>query len=227
MVAGYDAAERLAIIAAGLGRPPHGGRGRARGGAGGLPALFLFTDPTRTPDPVAAAERLPPGCGVVYRHFGAPDRARMARRLRAACDAGGHVLLIAADAALARATDADGVHWPAWAHGMMTRGVTRRFAVNTAAAHDARETLRAAQAGADIVFLSPVFRSGAGAGSRRRAPLGALRAGAIARLGAAPVYALGGVDESNARRLEGTGIAGIAAVGALAGPELLPPSAGF
>lgn len=197
------------------------------GGADNLPALFLFTDPARTPDPVLTVDRLPPGCGVVYRHFGAPDRARTARRLRAACADGGHVLLIGADPDLARTAGAHGVHWPAWAYGMMTRGATRRFAVNTASAHTARQAARAARSGASIVFLSPVFRSGSGAESRTRTPLGALRAGAIARLVDAPVYALGGVDGTNARRLEGTGVAGIAAVGALAGAPLLPPSAGF
>src|SRR5690606_28959794 len=97
------------------------------------------------------------------------------------------------------------------------------------AAHGARETLRAAAAGADIVFLSPVFRamSKAGPDDRTGAPLGPLRAGAIARLTHTPVYAPGGVDARSARALEGTGIAGIAAVGALAGPPLLPPSAGL
>ena len=39
----------------------------------------MFTDPDRTPDPVALARQLPRGTGLVYRAFGAPDRALFAR----------------------------------------------------------------------------------------------------------------------------------------------------
>ncbi len=212
----YNDAERLASIASKL--------VASRNGGNPWPALFLFTDPVRTPDPARAVRRLPPGCGVIYRHFGAPERERTARALRAACEEAGHLLLIAADPALALETGAHGAHWPRWTQRTMTRTAMRRFALNTASAHDAFSARRAAQAGADIVFLSPVFRSESRSGGR---PLGALRAGAVARavLPLAPVYALGGVNVQTARRLAGTGIAGLAAVGALAGPPDPPASA--
>src|SRR5262245_43623873 len=67
--------------------------------AGGpaIPSLFFFTDPERTPDPVGVAKRLPRGTAVVYRHFGADERADVARRLVRVCRSHGLVLLIAAD----------------------------------------------------------------------------------------------------------------------------------
>lgn len=37
-----------------------------------LPALLLFSDAVRLPDPLAALDRLPPGSGIVFRHYGAP-----------------------------------------------------------------------------------------------------------------------------------------------------------
>jgi thiamine-phosphate pyrophosphorylase len=76
------------------------------------PSLFFVTDPERTPDPVEVAKRLPRGAAVIYRHFGAEDRARVARRLAAATRSRGLILLIAADPDLARKVGADGVHWP-------------------------------------------------------------------------------------------------------------------
>ncbi|HVK79320.1 MAG TPA: thiamine monophosphate synthase, partial [Verrucomicrobiae bacterium] len=52
-------------------------------GAGGIPALYFLSDPLRTPDPIVIAKRLPRGTAVVYRHFGADDRASGARQLAA------------------------------------------------------------------------------------------------------------------------------------------------
>lgn len=188
-----------------------------------LPPLFLFTDPARVPDPVEAVRGLPPRCGVIYRHFGAPDRFRTARALRGACDAGGHLLLIAADPDLAAEAGADGVHWPRWMR-MPLRHELRRHGLNTASAHSAVDAAKAARAGADIVFLSPVFRSESKSAGRA---LGPVRAGTIARATPCPVYALGGVTLTTAPYLVGTGIAGVAAVGALAGPPEPPVWARF
>jgi thiamine-phosphate pyrophosphorylase len=222
MDAAYDERVKLASIAAHLGAPD--GRGPTRLAlARALPKLFLFTDSARTPDPVETVCGLPPRCGVVYRHYGAPEKERTARALRAACEAGGHILLIAADPDLALAVGAAGVHWPRWMR-MPGRVAQRRFGLNTASAHSGVEASRAARAGADIVFLSPVFRSESDSAG---AALGVPRVVAIARAVAAPVYALGGVSLATAPYLIGTGVQGIAAVGALAGPPKPPASARF
>ncbi|MCC5995226.1 MAG: hypothetical protein JJU18_02500, partial [Oceanicaulis sp.] len=66
MADGYDATARLARLAV-----------RLDGPRGGLPALFAFTDPVRTPDPVALALALPPGSGLVLRTFGQPALTRL------------------------------------------------------------------------------------------------------------------------------------------------------
>src|SRR5690606_9545382 len=81
-------------------------------GAAPIPSLFFFTDPERTPDPEAAARRLPRGTAVVYRHFGADNRARVARRLAALCRSRGLRLLVGAAADPAGAGGAEGWLWP-------------------------------------------------------------------------------------------------------------------
>ena len=53
----------------------------AQAGSPAIPSLYFMTDPARVADPLAAIRHLPAGTAVIYRHFGAPDRARMARRL--------------------------------------------------------------------------------------------------------------------------------------------------
>lgn len=179
-------------------------------GAAHVPALFFFTDPERTPDPVAAARRLPRGTAVVYRHFGDVRRGRVARKLAAVCRERGLMLLIAADPALARRTGAHGVHWP---ERLLPPARPCGLSLMTASAHGPEGVQRAAQAGADACVLAPVFPTQS-ASARR--PLGLFRASQIARAAPLPVIALGGINADTARLLAGRGFAGAAAVQALA-----------
>ena len=118
-------------------------------GAPPIPSLFFFTDPVRTPDPCAAAKRLPRGACVVYRHFGAPERAHIARRLAAIARSSGLTLLIAADPELALRVGADGAHWPE--NRLRPRSSERLM---TAAAHSHAAIARAVGAGADACALA-------------------------------------------------------------------------
>jgi thiamine-phosphate pyrophosphorylase len=192
---------------------PTGVLERAGAGRKGLPTLLFFTDPTRTPDVEAIAAGLPRGAGVVFRAFGAPDAADRARRLRAIARARGLLLLIGADADLARRVDADGVHLPERLAGRARRlkGVNPGWIV-TAAAHSLTAARRARAAGADAVVVSPVFASNSPSAG---APIGPVRLALLVRQAGGPVYALGGINDRTARRLKGAGLAGIAAVDGL------------
>jgi len=180
---------------------------------GRLPPLVALTDPDRTPDVVACAAGLPPGCALIYRHFGAAERFTVAAALSAIARKRDLTLLIAADPELAAACDADGVHWPARYLRYAARWrKTHGKAVMTMAAHDRREVANAARAGADAAFLSPVFptRSHGGADG-----LGVGRARALVQAARLPVYALGGITADTAKRLAGSGFSGLAAIGGL------------
>ncbi|MEQ1817846.1 MAG: thiamine phosphate synthase [Terricaulis sp.] len=189
----------LAAIAARLNRDA---------GALGVPSLYFFTDPVRTPDPVAVARRLPRGTAVVYRHFGAADRVQVARRLATLCRSRGLVLLIGADTELAEACGADGVHWP---ERLMPRERGVAFRIVTAAAHDAMAVARASASGLDACVLSPIFPSSS---ASAQTELGLFSASQIVRTSSIPVIALGGVTARNVTRLSGRGFAGVAAVDA-------------
>jgi len=104
MMAANDDLQRLADLAASL-RPRWTS-------AKPLPRLLFATDPDRTPDPEAIAGRLPAGCGVIFRAFGAGDALDRALRLAAIARARGLILLIRADAELAPACRAQGLHPP-------------------------------------------------------------------------------------------------------------------
>jgi len=175
--------------------------------------MLLFTDPGRTPDPAAAAERLPRGAGVVFRAFGAADALDKGRALATVCRRRGLVLLVGADPELARRLRADGVHLPerlARRAGVIA-ALRRRFRV-TAAAHDLPAVLAARRAGAEGLVISPVFPSLSPSAGK---PLGPMVLAGLVRQARVPTYALGGVNARSARALGLTGVSGLAAVEAL------------
>jgi thiamine-phosphate pyrophosphorylase len=177
-----------------------------------LPSLLFFTDPVRTPDPEAIAERLPRGSAIVFRAFGAADAVERGRRLAAIARRRGLILLVGADAALAAQVGADGVHLPErlTARARRLKAARPGWTV-TAAAHSVRAARLGLAARADAVVVSTVFASrSASAG----APLGSVRLALLVRAVKGPVYALGGIDNKKARRLLDAGLVGLAAVDA-------------
>jgi len=171
-----------------------------------LPPAFFVTDPARTPDPGGVVRGLPAGFGVIYRHFGAPDRAETAAGLGEACRARGLALLVAADPALAKQVGAAGVHWP-FRLRQQARMWQGRFALQTVSAHSGQELRLAAGFPVDAVLLSTVFASRS---TSAGLAMGAIGLRTLARASGVPVYALGGITADNAGLAAGT--AGFAAV---------------
>lgn len=181
-----------------------------------LPSLLFFTDPERTPDPEGVAERLPVGAAVVFRAFGAADAAARAWRLREITRRRGLSLLVGADAALALAVEADGLHLPErLASTLHHLRQTHPDWLITIAAHGLEAAHAGALAGADALVVSPVFPSRSPSAG---APLGVEGLKRIVEAVETPVYALGGVRADTVARLLDTGIVGIAAVEALSAP---------
>lgn len=140
----------------------------------------------------------------MLRHFGAPDAVAQARRLRAVTRARGLLLLIGADAGLARRVRADGVHLP---ERLARRPLIRRPGwIVTAAAHSPAAA-RAARA--DAVVLSVAMPSRSPSAGRA---LGPVRLAMRVRAAGRPAYALGGVNGRTAARLRASGVIGLAAV---------------
>jgi thiamine-phosphate pyrophosphorylase len=183
-------------------------RARKKKGAKALPALWLFTDPERTPDIEGLMAAMPRGSGVVYRSFGRPDAVEEGARLVRAARRLGLVLLVGADANLARRLRADGVHLPERAVAAARRLKNRRQII-TAAAHSRRALALAGEAGVDLAFVSAVFPSNSPSAGR---PLGPVRLARLVAGARAPVAALGGVSARTAARLRSTGVAGLAAI---------------
>ena len=171
-------------------------------------SLAFLTDARRAPHPLLVARALPRGAAVILRDYRLTGRAGLAAQLRAVCAPRGVRLIIGADAALAGAVGADGVHWPRW-HA--PAAPAPEGMIVTASCHNAEELARAHAIGAALALLSPAFATESHPGVEA---LGAERFCALAAASPLPVLALGGVDENNAGRLAGRNVAGLAAISA-------------
>jgi thiamine-phosphate pyrophosphorylase len=160
-----------------------------------LPNLWLLSDERNDARLEWALATLPPGNALVFRHYHLRDKARRQRfdELAALARAGGNLVILSGTAELAQEWGADGIYGPPGKLGRLT-GLLR-----LATAHDAVEITLANRAGADGVFLSPVFptRSHPGGGC-----LGVSVFHAIAAQAEMPVIALGGMTAKRARELD-------------------------
>ena len=173
-----------------------------------------MTDHTRVPDPISVAESLPKGAGVILRDYDLAERQELATDLSATCNKKGVLLLIGADAKLARSVGASGIHLPEYMihQAPRLRQIYPGF-LFTGAAHSVPAIIKANRAGLDAALMSPVFATESHPGSLF---LGVHKAASMVQHADIPVLALGGIDAGNISRLNGAGFAGLVAIGALA-----------
>lgn len=168
------------------------------------PRRWLMTDERMGDDLWRVLARLPRGTGVVFRHYGLakPARAELFARVARIARARRLVLVVAG---------ADRLGGACGRHG---RDPRRMRGLRTWPAHDAREVIAGRRAGADLLFVSPLFATASHPGAR---PLGVVRAATLARLAPGRAIALGGVGPQHERRMAAAGFVGWAAIDAWRG----------
>jgi thiamine-phosphate pyrophosphorylase len=107
--------------------------------------------------------------------------------------AAGHLVILSDSPVKAEQWKADGIYGPA---SKMPRG---QGLLKLATAHDAKEIVAADRAGADAIFLSPVFATRSHPNAKA---LGPVRFRMLANKAKAPVIALGGMTTETAKRLD-------------------------
>jgi thiamine-phosphate pyrophosphorylase len=163
-------------------------------GGRALPRLWLLSDQRNDAQLEDALRRLPRGSGFVFRHYHLNPDARRERfeALAELCRAQGHLLILSSDQATARAWGADGIY------GNPAALEKHEGLLRLATAHDAHEMDLANRAGADAVFLSPVFPTR----SHPDGPcLGKDEFLLLASRAQCPVIALGGMTAERAAEL--------------------------
>ena len=159
-----------------------------------LPMLWLLSDARNDARLERALAVLPRGSGFVFRHYhlDAGQRAERFLALAALARASGHLVVLAGTPALAFEWGADGVY------GCPARIGPARGMLKLGTAHDGEELAQAWRAGADGVFLSPVFAT---ASHPRAAPLGIHGFHVLSQQSPVPVIALGGLTKARAEEL--------------------------
>ena len=163
-----------------------------------LPREWLMTDERLGGGLIDAVARLPEGAGIVFRHYRLPEAERRALfdLVKAVAARKALFLLLAGPAEQARAWGAAGSHGRGPGAGL-----------RTAPAHDLAEIRAAEEAGASLIFLSPVFATRS---HPEREALGVERFAALAAQTKLPVIALGGMNAERVKGLAGAyGWAGI------------------
>lgn len=187
-----------------------------------LPARWLVTDErlggAAVDDPLwHTLGRLRAGDGILFRHYALDGPTRRALLARIAKVARRKRLILVVSSP-PPGMSARNRHWPAHAAG---RGA-RAPGLQTAAAHDLRELVRATRAGANLLFLSPVFATRSHPGGRVLGPVRfglAAQAARRASRSPAPIIALGGMDPQRGQRMRALGSDGWAGIDAWLGPR--------
>jgi thiamine-phosphate pyrophosphorylase len=155
-------------------------------------------------DPVAIAQVLPLGSGIIFRHHATAAQARrqLFQRVRRIARARRLILLLAGPPMQARSWGADGAHHRSQ---LVSKGL------RSVAVHNSRESATARRIGADLIFASPVFASASHPGKRG---MGISRLGLLVGVQRAHTIVLGGMNAKNFKRLAGMNVHGWAAVDA-------------
>lgn len=177
-----------------------------------IPHYYVMSDMERLPKPDVILPCLPSGGAIIVRHPNRAELTRLAQRLVPRAHALGLKVLIAGDVRLAMKTKADGLHMSEQMtrhHQKRISGLPPNFLI-TAAAHNPRAIRYAQRAGADAILLSPVFPTHSHPAATA---LGIMQFTKLAHESPIPIIALGGITFKTVRRLQGSKIHGVAAIG--------------
>jgi thiamine-phosphate pyrophosphorylase len=160
-----------------------------------LPIAWLFTDERMGDQLWAALARLPRSSGIVFRHYHTPAAARKSlfRQVKRIARANGNKLLLADSPAKAQAWGADGAHCTKGRGGKKgCRKIANKRLTISRPVHNVKERRAALAAGADLIFVSPVFATRSHPGETY---LGKAGFAHLAHSCPVPVIALGGMTE--------------------------------
>ncbi len=171
-----------------------------------LPPIWFMTDERLGDDLWPALAALPMGkAGIIFRHYATPDPQRRAlfEAVRRMARSRRLMLVLADTPQRARGWRAEGSHG-------------RHVGALTAPVHNVPEVRAAERAGAQLLFLSPLFATRSHAGAK---PLGRVRFGLIAQQSRRPIIALGGMTAARFATLTSSKLYGWAAIDGLAPPQ--------
>ena len=169
-----------------------------------IPHLWLFTDDIKTQNLQKFLAKIPQNSGIVIRNYLSEDRLKIIESIRRNSKRKNLTLLIGEKSN--RIRDISGLHLPKWHY--QKRKINKKQILSISA-HGIIDKRRIINSKADLIFLSPIFRTSSHPNSR---PLGTIKFGLIARQFSKPVIALGGINKNNIKKLKNLPIEGVAGI---------------
>ena len=169
-----------------------------------IPHLWLFTDDIKTQNFQKFLAKIPQNSGIVIRNYLSEDRLKIIESIRRNSKRKNLTLLIGEKSN--RIRDISGLHLPKWYY--QKRKINKKQILSISA-HGIIDKRRIINSKADLIFLSPIFRTSSHPNSR---PLGTIKFGLIARQFSKPVIALGGINKNNIKKLKNLPIEGVAGI---------------
>ena len=176
-----------------------------------LSPLIFMTDPERVSNIFNAAQQMPPGAAIIYRHFGSAHKFVDAEALRQLTFERGQQLLIGDDPALAIEVGADGIHFRRDAKleaPILWRQRCPDWLISMAGIKSG--SYQGDLSVLDGLLISSIFPSQSPSAGE---PIGVAELTKSIKDLPVPVFALGGVTNKTAPKLLGSGAAGIAGIG--------------
>lgn len=175
-----------------------------------LSPFVFMTDPARVPDVIKAAQSLPKGSAIIYRHFGKANKYEEATALRQISFAKSQQLLIGDDPELAIEIGADGVHFRRDAYVSAPKLWRQRCPDWVISMAGLKTGDYHAELGIlDALFISSIFESQSPSAGK---PIGVVSLKSKIKSLPVSIIALGGINKKTAPGLIGTGAAGLAAI---------------
>ena len=175
---------------------------------GHLPRWFMMTDGKYLVEWKKLLENIPMGTGVIFRDYDHPQRRHLAYEYAEYCARRNLILLVSGDIGLSRELGV-GVHMPEKQASSLVRQTVPPKTLVTQSAHNLKALLSAMRNKADAVIVSPVFATMSHPDVR---PLGVVRFAQLCRMTTIPIFALGGINATNIRRLRPTSVRGYVAM---------------
>jgi thiamine-phosphate pyrophosphorylase len=167
-----------------------------------LPNLWLFTDFTKTVNPVALSKNLPKNSGIVIRSYGAKNKETIIRDILNMKKRRLFTVLISGK--YKRHLSADGFHVPQWINSK-----NKNKQIISMSVHSGKDVRKSINLKVDLIFISPVFKSTSHINNKN---LGVVKLGLMAKLFKRPTIALGGINNKNINRLKNLPISGCAGI---------------
>ena len=172
-----------------------------------IPYLWFFTDEIKTKNIPEILLKLPRLSGVVIRNYSSPDREKIIKSSSRISKRKNFFILVGQNCQ--SYGNINGIHLPKWHNQIRKKHKKHIISISVHGMKDVRKVINSR---ADIIFLSSVFRSSS---HPEINPLGIIKFGLIARNLCKPVIALGGINDSNIKKLKISPINGIAAIDSL------------